>query len=111
VEINMTQDSIPSALFEREVSHQEALGAACDLIDHFFKNEPRKRGGVLISIPARADNTDLLLTDYIKQQWAKSASAMSAGTAETGTGSGLQPASAVPEADAPSQPPSKNKEE
>ncbi len=58
-------------IFDRPVSHQEALGAAGDLIDHFFKNKPRKNGGVLISIPARADNTDLILTDYIKQQMAK----------------------------------------
>ena len=54
-----------------------ALAAATDLIAHFFKNEPRKGGGVLISIPVRADNTDLVLTDYIKQQMAKEVTALS----------------------------------
>lgn len=53
------------------VTHEEAYNAACDMIDHFFKNEPRKGGGVLISIPARADNTDLILMRYIEQQRAK----------------------------------------
>lgn len=50
------------------VTHEEARNAATDLINHYFKNEPRKDGGVLISIPARADNTDLVLMRYIQEQ-------------------------------------------
>jgi len=54
--------------FPRIVSHDEARDAAIDLINSHFGNESRKGGGVLISIPAAADNTDILLMDYIKQQ-------------------------------------------
>lgn len=57
----------------RPVTHDEARDAAQDLIDHFFKNKPREGGGVLISIPARADNTDLILMRYIEQQRAQEA--------------------------------------
>lgn len=55
------------------VTHDDARDAAQDLIDHFFKNETRKGGGVLISIPAQADNTDLILMRYIEQQRAQEA--------------------------------------
>ena len=50
------------------ISHDEAEDAAQDLINHYFKNEPRKGGGVMVSIPPRPDNTDLILMQYIHQQ-------------------------------------------
>jgi len=49
------------------ITHEEARNCAEDLIDHFFKNAPRKGGGVLISIPVRSDNTDVMLIRYIDQ--------------------------------------------
>lgn len=50
------------------VTHQQAHNCASDLIAHFFKNKPRKGGGVLISIPARPNqDTDLLLMRYIRE--------------------------------------------
>lgn len=85
------------------VTHEEARNAAIDLINHFFRNEPRKNGGVLISIPARADNTDLVLMRYIEQQ---SAEAMAARSGET-TGS-PEGNSAVGNADLPHTQPENN---
>ena len=48
------------------VTHDEAKVAAQALIDHFFKNKDST--GVLITIPAAHDNTDLILLRYIQEQ-------------------------------------------
>lgn len=55
------------------ITHTQAREAAHDLVDHFFKNEPRKGGGVLVSIPVRSDNTDVTLLRYIQEQERKEA--------------------------------------
>lgn len=53
-------------IFPRTVSHDEALTAAQNFINAHFRN-PEGRG-VLTSIPACADDDDLILVDYIKQR-------------------------------------------
>ena len=73
------RDTIISALrhsagdagtFPRIVTHEQALQAAKNLIDAHFNNRDGK--GVLTSIPARPEDDDLTLMDYIKQQRATS---------------------------------------
>lgn len=52
--------------FPRIVSHEAARQAAQNFIDQHFHNKGGK--GVLTSIPAKANDDDVTLTDYIKQQ-------------------------------------------
>jgi hypothetical protein len=52
--------------FPRIVSHEDALQAAKNFVDQHFNNRDGK--GVLTSIPAKPDDDDVTLVDYIKQQ-------------------------------------------
>lgn len=53
---------------ERAITNVEAGVAAKALIDHFFHNDAPKPN---IRIPATEEDTDLVLTRYIKQQAAR----------------------------------------
>lgn len=61
-----TVEVTQAGLFPRIVTHDEAWQAAMNFIDAHFRNPKGK--GVYTSIPARPDNDDIVLSDYIKQQ-------------------------------------------
>jgi hypothetical protein len=54
------------SVFDREISHEEALKAAEALIDEHFNNV--KDNKVKTCIPVEADDTDVVLINYITQQ-------------------------------------------
>lgn len=58
-------------MFDRIVSHERAMKAAQRLINSHFGNPDRAR----MSIPAKEDDDDLVITDYILQQRAREADA------------------------------------
>lgn len=59
-----------AGIFPRIVAHERALDAARNFIDAHFNNSGGK--GVLTCVPAREDDDDVVLVDYIKQRRALS---------------------------------------
>lgn len=61
----MTNETRPP-MFDRVVTHERAMEAAHRLVNSHFRQEPHARA----SIPASADDDDIVITDYITQQTA-----------------------------------------